>query len=89
MTEFELSDKRMALLGHSGGRFPRGAARPGLDRRVWPLHHEDRTPTHGYEPTRGLDGGVREELAAGSDRRRNGILWAGLSAVKRLSARRW
>jgi hypothetical protein len=47
MTEFELSDKRMALLGHSGGRFPRGAARPGLDRRVWPLHHEDRTPTHG------------------------------------------
>jgi hypothetical protein len=30
MTEFELSGKRMALLGHSGGRFPRGAARPGL-----------------------------------------------------------
>jgi hypothetical protein len=23
------------------------------------------TPTHGYEPTRGRDGGVREELAAG------------------------
>jgi hypothetical protein len=30
MTEFELSDKRMALLGHSGGRFPRGETRPGL-----------------------------------------------------------
>jgi hypothetical protein len=28
-------------------------------------YHEDRTPTHGYEPTRrGRDGGVREELAA-------------------------
>ena len=25
--------------------------------------HEDRTPTHGYEPTRGRDGGIREELA--------------------------
>lgn len=30
MTEFARSDERMALLGHSGGRFPRGAARPGL-----------------------------------------------------------
>jgi hypothetical protein len=30
MTEFERSGERMALLGHSGGRFPRGAARPGL-----------------------------------------------------------
>jgi hypothetical protein len=30
MTAFERSDERMALLGHSGGRFPRGAARPGL-----------------------------------------------------------
>src|SRR6516162_6050769 len=30
-------------------------------------HHQDRTPTHGYEPTRrGRDGGVREELAAGA-----------------------
>jgi hypothetical protein len=29
-------------------------------------HHQDRTPTHGYEPTRkGRDGGVRKELAAG------------------------
>jgi hypothetical protein len=28
-------------------------------------HHEDRTPTHGYELTREPgDGGVREELAA-------------------------
>jgi hypothetical protein len=36
---------------------------------MWTLafgHHEDRTPTHGYEPTaRGRDGGVRQELAAG------------------------
>jgi hypothetical protein len=35
---------------------------------MWTLafgHHEDRTPTHGYEPTReGRDGSVREELAA-------------------------
>src|SRR5262245_24664468 len=30
MTKFERSGERMALLGHSGGRFPRGAARPGL-----------------------------------------------------------
>jgi hypothetical protein len=30
MTAFERSGKRVALLGHSGGRFPRGAARPGL-----------------------------------------------------------
>jgi hypothetical protein len=30
MKEFERSGERMALLGHSGGRFPRGAARPGL-----------------------------------------------------------
>jgi hypothetical protein len=29
MKEFERSGERMALLGHSGGRFPRGAARPG------------------------------------------------------------
>jgi len=28
-------------------------------------HHEDRTPTHGYEPTRRRDGGIRQELAAG------------------------
>jgi hypothetical protein len=30
MTTFALSDKRMALPGHSGGRFPRGAGAPGL-----------------------------------------------------------
>src|SRR6516162_6257775 len=29
-------------------------------------HHQDRTPTHGYEPTRkGRNGGVCQELAAG------------------------
>ena len=32
MTAFERSGKRVALLGHSGGRFSRGASRPGL---VW------------------------------------------------------
>jgi hypothetical protein len=35
---------------------------------MWTLafgHHDDRTPTDGYEPTRGRDGGVREKLAAG------------------------
>ena len=35
---------------------------------MWMLvfgHHEDRTPTHGYEPTRRRDGGIRQELAAG------------------------
>jgi len=26
-------------------------------------HHEDRTPTHGYEPTRRRDGGIRHENA--------------------------
>jgi hypothetical protein len=30
MTAFERSPKRMALVGTFGGRFPRGAARPGL-----------------------------------------------------------
>jgi hypothetical protein len=30
MTAFERSPAKMALVGHSGGRFPRGAARPGL-----------------------------------------------------------
>jgi hypothetical protein len=28
---------------------------------LWTLdfgHHEDRTPTHGYEPTREADGGI-------------------------------
>jgi hypothetical protein len=30
MTTFALSNKRMALPGHSGGRFPRGAGEPGL-----------------------------------------------------------
>jgi hypothetical protein len=40
-------------------------------------HHEDRTPTHGYAATReAAMGGVRKKLAAGSDSRRNGILWA-------------
>ena len=36
---------------------------------LWTLafgHHEDRTPTHGYEPTReAANDGVREKLAAG------------------------
>jgi hypothetical protein len=35
---------------------------------MWTLafgHHEDRTPTHSYEPTRGRDGGVRQKLATG------------------------
>ena len=36
---------------------------------VWTLtygYHEDRTPTHGYEPTReGSHAGVRQELAQG------------------------
>jgi hypothetical protein len=30
MHAFERSGKRMAMLGHSGGRFPGGASRPGL-----------------------------------------------------------
>src|SRR5215813_6949849 len=39
---------------------------------MWTLvfgHHEDRTPTHGYEATRGRDGRIREELAAGNEKR--------------------
>jgi hypothetical protein len=39
---------------------------------MWTLafgHHEDRTPTHGHEPTRDArDGRVRQELAAGIGR---------------------
>jgi len=37
---------------------------------MWTLafgHHEDRTPTHGYDDTGGRDGGVRQE--AGLQRR--------------------
>jgi hypothetical protein len=34
---------------------------------LWTLdlgHHENHTPAHGYEATRGRDGGIRQELAA-------------------------
>jgi len=49
------------------GRIMKVHAAPEGSPWMWTLafgHHEDRTPTHGYEPTReGRDGGVREELA--------------------------
>jgi hypothetical protein len=51
------------------GRIMRAAAAPDGMPWLWTLaygHHEDRTPTHGYEATReARNGGVREELAAG------------------------
>ena len=35
-------------------------------------HHEDRTPTHGYEPTReGAMAAFRQEAGGGSDRDEN------------------
>jgi hypothetical protein len=48
------------------GRIVKAAASPVGRPWMWTLlfgYHEDRTPTHGYEPTRGCDGGVRQELA--------------------------
>jgi hypothetical protein len=44
------------------GRMMKAAAAPVGTPWLWTLvfgHHEDRTPTHGHEPTRGRDGGVR------------------------------
>jgi hypothetical protein len=41
--------------GAAVGRIMRAAAAPGGTPWLWTLafgHHEDRTPTHGYEPTR-------------------------------------
>jgi hypothetical protein len=50
------------------GRIVKAAASPVDKPWMWTLlfgYHEDHTPTHGYEPTRGRDGGIREELAPG------------------------
>jgi hypothetical protein len=50
------------------GRIMKVHAAPEGSPWMWTLafgHHEDRTPTHGYAPTRGREGGVREKLAAG------------------------
>src|SRR5262249_38865620 len=47
-------------------RIMKAAAAPIGQPWLWTLafgHHEDRTPTHGYEHARGCDGSVREELA--------------------------
>jgi hypothetical protein len=49
------------------GRIMKAAAAPVGASWMWTLafaHHEDRTPTHGYD-ARGRDGGVREKLAEG------------------------
>jgi hypothetical protein len=51
---------------------------------MWTLafgHHKDRTPTHGYADTRGRDGVVRQELAAGIGR---SLINAQIAAVMRL-----
>src|SRR5712672_2883879 len=54
------------------GRITKAAAAPQGAPRLWTLafgHHEDRTPTHGYEATReAAMGGLRQELAAGVGR---------------------
>jgi hypothetical protein len=50
------------------GRIVKAAASPAGKPWMWTVflgHHEDRTPTHGYEPTREAAGGVRQKLAAG------------------------
>jgi hypothetical protein len=50
------------------GRIFKANAAPVGAPWMWTLafgHHEDRTPTHSYEPTRGRDGGVRQKLATG------------------------
>ena len=50
------------------GRIFKVHAAPEGSPWMWTLafgYHEDRTPTHGYEPTRGRNGGVCQELAAG------------------------
>ena len=51
------------------GRIMKAAAKPADASWLWTWgygYHEDRTPTHGYEPTReAADGGVQEELAEG------------------------
>ena len=58
---------------------------------MWTLafgHHEDRTPTHGYEPTRrGRDGGVREELAAGASSKMGKSAFGGKPEVQPRKAR--
>ena len=59
------------------GRILKVHAAPVGSPWMWTLafgHHEDRTPTHGYEPTRGRDGGIREKLAAGVILRSGGPL---------------
>jgi len=54
------------------GRIMKAAASPEGSPWLWTLafgHHEDRTPTHGYEATReAAMAAFRQELAAGSDR---------------------
>jgi len=49
-------------------RITKAAAVPVGMSWMWTLgfgHHEDRTPTHGYAATRGSNGCIRQELAAG------------------------
>jgi hypothetical protein len=50
------------------GRIFKVHAAPVATPWMWTLafgHHEDRTPTHGYEPTREAVADIREELAKG------------------------
>ena len=60
------------------GRIMKAAAAPVGTPWMWTLllYHEGRTPTHGYEPTRGSDGRVRQELA-------EGMRWTGRTACAR------
>jgi hypothetical protein len=54
--------------GVAVGRIMKVHAAPEGSPWIWTLafgHLKDRTPTHGYAATRGRDGGVRQELAAG------------------------
>ena len=66
--EWNDEDYDVLCNGVAVGRIMQAAAVPVGMSWMWTLafgYHEDRTPTHGYEPTRGRNGGVCQELAAG------------------------
>jgi hypothetical protein len=68
-SEWSDDDYDVLCEGEVVGRIMKAVAAPVGSPWMWTLafgHHEDRTPTHGYEATReAATGGVRQELAAG------------------------
>jgi hypothetical protein len=73
--EWSEDDYDVLCEGAVVGRIMKAAAAPIGQPWLWTLaygHHEDRTPIHGLRgDTRGRDGGVRQELAAGVKPRRS------------------